>query len=155
MNDISIEWFTPVGESTGHKVVKFLFLILAIAMLVVTVAYLSLIPLIIAGGLFALFIIFYLYGYVEYSFILIDDDLRIAIVYNRNRRRLKWQFSLSKVDRMVNRIEEHLEPTYLCRPDDGQEHYTMVVNLTEERTAFVMEAPEEFLNVMRRRRLLD
>ncbi len=154
MKEDYVEWFTTIGESIAHKIAKYLFLILGIVTLLYAFLFMQLLPLIFTASLIVLFVVFYLFGFVEYSFILVDEDMRIAVVYNKNRRKLKYQFSLNQVERMVPRIEDYSDPKYLCNPRDGEEQYTMVIHEQDERISLVIEAPEEFLDIMRRRRVL-
>ncbi len=155
MQEAPLEWITTIGESVAHKVAKYLFLVLAIVMLIFAFAFMTIIPLFVMVVLIILFIVFVAYAYVEYAFTLIDDDMRIAVVYNRSRRKLKWEFTLGQVERMVRRIDDYSDPKFLCSPRSDQELYTIIIHEGEERISLVIEPPEEFLTIMRRRRILS
>ncbi len=154
MQEAPVEWITTIGESVAHKVAKYLFLALAIVMLFFAFAYLSILPLFVMVVLIILFIVFIAYAYVEYAFTLVDDDMRIAVVYNRSRRKLKWEFTLGQVERMVPRVDDYSNPKFLCPRNGEPGQYTIIIHEGEERTSLVIEPPEEFVAIMRRRRIL-
>ncbi len=155
MQEAPLEWITTIGESAAHKVAKYLFLVLAIVMLFFTFAFMTILPLFVMAVLIILFIVFIAYAYVEYAFTLVDDDMRIAVVYNRSRRKLKWEFTLGQVERMVRRVDDYSNPIFLCPRYGEEEQYTIIIHEGEERISLVIEPPAEFVKIMRRRRILS
>ncbi len=155
MNEKPIEWFTTVGENIIHRIFKFFFLIAAAISFIVTFMVASLLPLIPLALFAVLFLVFYLYGFVEYSFILVGDDMRVSTVYNNNRRKLKLEFTLNQVERIEQGISPYaIEPVWLCAKNGPEEKYTMLLHMKDERKTLIFEADPEFLEVMKRRRLL-
>ncbi len=155
MNEKPIEWFTTLGEGILHRIA---FWVCLVAMIVafffafLTLAALLLIP---AGVFTVLFLLLFFFRYKEYAFVLIGDDMRVSTVYNKNRRRKKMEFSLSQVERMERGVSSYGKMVYLCRRRHKENLYTVIVHQGQDRTALVMEPDPEFVELMKRKRLLQ
>ncbi len=151
MNDVSIEWISPVGESTRHKTWKWLFLIIAVAAVVYSAIFWIIFLLIVAAGFFVLFIFFMFFAYKDFAFVLIDTDMRIARVYNRTRRKPMLQFDLKEVNSMVHGVEPEDKLIYYCNPKGDGDKYTLTVTRGIETKYIVIEPEPEFVDLMDRK----
>ncbi len=155
MNDALVEWITTIGEKAAHKFARFAFLVLAILFFISTLITGIWLLLVVMVLCIILCVIMWYRAYLEYSFILVGDDMRIAVVYNLKRRKLKIEFSLNNVERMVHRVEDYDNPTFLCDPGSEGDKYSLVYHDKDERNTIILEDPDpEFLKIMQRRRIL-
>ncbi len=154
MNEKPIEWFTTLGESVPHGIVRWLCLVFALLSAVFAFLMLQVMLLIPAGIFIVLFVVLHFFRYVEYAFIVVGDDMRISTVYNKNRRRKKMEFSLSHVERMRQGVVPDGKAVYLCKRRSKNTLYTLTLHQDGERTALVLEPDPAFLDLMKRRRLL-
>ncbi len=81
--------------------------------------------------------------------------MQISVIYNHNRRKKMMEFSLGEVERMVHRVENYGGGTqYLCRPNDDEDKYTLVVHQKDLRKSLIIEPPQEFVDFMEMKHLV-
>lgn len=152
MNEKPLEWMIDCGESMGHKIGRIASLAAAIVLFLffsMTGQLFALIGLVIFGILFAWL---QMHAYVEYEFCYFSDEVDVAVIYNRARRKKKMRFTLADVEYMVKKVEKQENTKYFCNKDNLGSLYTIVLNQDGKRTAVVMEAEPEFVKVMEMRR---
>lgn len=152
MNEKPLEWMIDCGESMGHKTGRIASLAAAIMLFLffsMTGQLFALIGLIIFGILFAWL---QTRAYVEYEFCYFSDDVDIAAIYNRARRKKKMSFTLADVEYMVKKVEKQENTKYFCNKDAMGNLYTIVLNQDGKRTAVVLEADPAFVKIMEMRR---
>ncbi len=154
MVDKSIEWLNKIGESFGHLFLRVLCIVLMVVSLVLLVIAYSWVPLICAGAFLALFIILNLRHYVEYEFIFLADELRVTTIYNRRRRKKKMTIPLAKIERLAPDARGVERVEYLCSSKATENVYALIYNSDAGRRAIVMQADEDFVNLMKMRRKL-
>ena len=152
MNEKPLEWMIDCGESMGHKIGRVASLAAAIMLFLfffMTGQLFALIGLVIFGILFAWL---QTHAYVEYEFCYFSDEVDVAVIYNRARRKKKMRFTLAEVEYMVKKVEKQENTKYFCNKDNLGSLYTIVLNQDGKRTAVVTEAEPEFVKVMEMRR---
>ena len=147
MNEKPLEWMTVCGEGMGHKLGRYVSLVLAIVcfLFVSPITWLGLIGVVAFGALYAWL---QMHAFVEYEYNYFSDDMDISAIYNRARRKKKLSFTLSDVEYMVKKIEPQEVTKYFCDKNAQGNIYTLVLNLDGKRTAVVMEAIPEFVKVL-------
>ena len=152
MNEKPMEWMAVCGEGIGHKIGRFLSLLVAIlAFLLFMMSGQFLIVLVaVAFGVLCAWL--WMHAYVEYEFCHFDGDVDIAAIYNRARRKKKMSFKLEDVEYMVKKLEPQQTTKYFCKKNNLGGLYTLVVNQEGKRIAVVMEACPEFVKIMEMKR---
>ncbi len=152
MNEKPLEWMVEYGESIGHKIGRIASLAAAIMLFLLFLMsgqLFMLIGLVIFGVLFAWLQI---HAFVEYEFCYFSDEVDVAAIYNRARRKKKMHFRLADVEYMVKKIETGEVTKYFCDKSNVGGIYTLMMNLDNKRTAVVMEADPAFVKAMEMKR---
>lgn len=151
MNEKPLEWMAVCGESMGHKLGRYVTLMLAVVcfLMILPFSWIGLIGAVVFAVLYAWM---QRHAYVEYEYNYFSEDMEISAIYNRARRKRKMRFTLSDAEYMVKKIEPHEVTKYFCNKNDEGSLYTLVVNQDGKRTAVVMEAIPEFVKVLEMKR---
>ena len=151
MNEKPMEWMTVCGEGTAHKIGRIASLAVAIIcffLMILSGQTLIMVGTLVFAGLFAWM---QTHSFVEYEFCYFADEVDVAVIYNRARRKRKMRFGLEEVEYMVKRLESLDVMKYFC-PKGVEGIYTLVLNQDGKRTGLVMEADPEFVKVMEMKR---
>lgn len=152
MNEKPLEWMAECGESSGHRIGRVIALGAAAAMFVffiLTFQLFAMIGTVIFGGLYAWL---HIHAFVEYEFCYFSDEVDVAVIYNRARRKKKMNFQIGDVEYMVKKVEPQETTKYFCDKKNVSSIYTLVLNQNGKRMAVVMEAAPEFIKAMEMRR---
>lgn len=152
MNEKPMEWMAVCGESLGHKILRIGSLIIAVLMflyMMLTGVTVAVVGVLVFAALSAWL---QMHAFVEYEYCYFGDEVDVAVIYNRARRKKKMSFSIADVEYMVKKIEPQDTTKYFCNKADQGSIYTLVLNQNGKRTAVVMEANPEFVKVMEMKR---
>lgn len=103
MNEKPLEWMTVCGESLLHKIVRIGLLVIAFILfflMLMSGATIAVIGVVIFAGASGLM---QMYANVEYEFCYFGDEVDVAAIYNKARRKKKFNFSLNDVEYMVKK----------------------------------------------------
>ncbi len=152
MNTKPLEWMAVCGESMGHKIARvgsLIIAILAFLFMMTTGLKVAVVGVIIFAALSGWL---QMRAYVEYEYCYFSDEVDVAVIYNRARRKKKMSFSISDVEYMVKKIEKQENTKFFCKKEDVGNTYTLLLNQNGKRTAVVMEADPEFVKAMEMKR---
>lgn len=152
MNEKPLEWMAVCGEGKGHKILRIGALVIAFLIfvfMIMTGAAIGIVGVIVFAGISGLL---QMHAYVEYEFCYFGDEVDVAAIYNKARRKKKMSFSIADVEYMVKKLEKQETTKFFCKKEDNGSVYTMVVNQNGKRTAVVLEADPEFVKAMEMRR---
>jgi hypothetical protein len=152
MNEKRLEWMSVCEESIGHRFGRVAALAAVIILAVWTFMTMSLIFIVltvVSGGLYYWL---QLGRYLEYEYCYFSDDMEIALIYNKARRKKKMSLTLQEVEYVVKGVEKKEITRYFCNQNKVNDLYTLVLNKEGKRTAVVMEPCPEFLEVLQMKR---
>lgn len=154
MNERTLEWMAVCGESIGHKIGRSL----AIAATVICLLWTFLtfqIVFMIATVLFGV-LSYWLntHSYIEYEYSFFSDELEIAAIYNKARRKQKMTCKLSEVEYAVKGIDKKENVKYFCNQKNVDDIYTLVLNQEGKRTSVVVEQQPEFIQILKMKQKL-
>lgn len=152
MNEKPLEWISVYGEGTGHKIGRISSLAAAIVIFVFSFLTLQLVMFIVAVAFGALYAWLQMHAFTEYEFCYFDDEIDVAAIYNRARRKKKMSFRAENIDYMVKKVEPQQVTKYFADTANMGNIYTLVANLDGKRTAIVMESDPEFTKIMEMKR---
>ena len=152
MNEKPLEWISVYGEGTGHKVGRISSLAATIVVFLFSFLTFRLVFFIVAVALGVLYAWLQMHAFTEYEFCYFDDEIDVAAIYNRARRKKKLSFRMENVDYMVKKVDPQQVTKYFANTGNMGNIYTMVVNLEGKRTAIVMESDPDFTKVMEMKR---
>ncbi len=154
MNEKPLEWISVYGESMGHKVGRICALAAAVVVFVFSFLTLQLVMFIVAVAFGVLFAWLQMHAFTEYEFCYFSDEIDVAAIYNRARRKKKMSFRMENIEYMVKKVEPQQVTRYYGDKNNMGSIYTLVVNQDGKRTAIVMESDPEFTKVMEMKRKL-
>ena len=138
----------------GHKIGRISSLAAAIVVFVLSFLTLQLVFFIVAVVLGALYAWLQMHAFVEYEFCYFDDEIDVAAIYNRARRKKKLSFRMENIDYMVKKVEPQQVTRYFANTANMGNIYTLVANLDGKRTAIVMESDPGFTKILEMKRKL-
>lgn len=152
MNEKPMEWMAVYGESILHRMGRILALAAAVAAFLFFILTGLLAAMIAAAVLALIFLWLQLHAFTEYEFCYFADEIDVAAIYNRARRKKKMTIRLEDVEYMVKKEDPQESTKYFCNKNNLGSIYTLVVNDQGKRTGIVMEAEPEFVKIMEMKR---
>jgi hypothetical protein len=152
MNEKPLEWMAECGEGGGHKAGRMAALAAVVALFVFFLLTGQFVVFLVALVFVGLFAWLQMHAFVEYEFCYFDDEMDVAAIYNRARRKKKMTIRLADVEYMVKKEEPQEVTKYFCNRGNLGSIYTLVANIEGKRTGIVLEADPEFVKIMEMKR---